>query len=242
MRRTTLWLTAAAVAAASCVAVMLALREPPRSGPARAPAAAQAARSESAAAAPAPPAGEAPPPPTARDEARTLAAAARSAEAEEQALRAAILGVAADESLPLRAQLERYRAAARATAPSAPLEHPGMLAEAFLRTDAVQRELAALGPAERSRELAHIRRELGYAEEEIARMEEIDAWRESRWHNGLAYMQERARLTATFAGDALDEELRALRAEHFGHEAPTIEAEERDGFFRFERPRVYGRN
>lgn len=55
-------------------------------------------------------------------------------------------------------------------------------------------------------------------------------------------MQERTRLTSTFEGDALEAELRALREEYFAHEAPTIEAEERDGFFRFEGPRVYGRN
>lgn len=27
-----------------------------------------------------------------------------------------------------------------------------------------------------------------------------------------------------------------------GHEAKTIEAEEQGGFYRFERPRIYGRN
>ena len=63
-----------------------------------------------------------------------------------------------------------------------------------------------------------------------------------RWKNGLAYMQERARLQTRFEGAALEGELRALREEYFAHEAPTIEAEERDGFFRFERPRIDGRN
>jgi hypothetical protein len=73
-------------------------------------------------------------------------------------------------------------------------------------------------------------------------MEQVDERREARWQNGLAYLQERARLEASFEGEALEGELRALREEYFAHEAPTIEAEERDGFFRFERPRVYGRN
>jgi hypothetical protein len=112
----------------------------------------------------------------------------------------------------------------------------------FLRMEGVQRELAALSPAARSRTLAHIRRELGFDEEAIARMEEIDARREERWQNGLAYMQERKRVASTFEGDALEAELRALREEYFANEAPTIEAEERDHFFRFERPRIYGRN
>jgi hypothetical protein len=236
MRRATLWLSSIGVAAASCLAV-LALREPPSAEPAPAPAAGPESPPEPTATTPAAP--------MAPDEARRLEDAARTAEAEEQALRDAIFGIAADDSLPLAARLERYREAvskAQEQAPGAPLDHPGMLTEAFLRTDAVQRELAALSEADRARELAHIRGELGFGEEEIARMEQIDAWRESRWQNGLTYMQERERITATFEGDALDEELRALRAEYFGDEAPTIEAEERDGFFRFQRRRVYGRN
>jgi hypothetical protein len=237
MRGATLWLSSIGVAAASCLAVVFALRGSPSVEPG-APAVEAPAPAEAMAVA-------APAAPAAPDEARRLADAARAAEAEEQALRDAIFGIAADDTLPLAARLARYREAVREAqeqAPGAPLDHPGMLTEAFLRTDAVQRELAALSEAERAGELAHIRRELGYGEEEIARMEQVDAWRESRWQNGLAYMQERERITATFEGEALDEELRALRDEYFGPEAPTIEAEERDGFFRFQRKRVYGRN
>jgi len=55
-------------------------------------------------------------------------------------------------------------------------------------------------------------------------------------------MRERSRLEATFAGEPLDAELAHLRETTFGPEAPTIEREEADGFFRYERPRVYGRN
>jgi hypothetical protein len=33
-----------------------------------------------------------------------------------------------------------------------------------------------------------------------------------------------------------------LREARFGHEAPTIQAEEASGFYGFERPRIYGRN
>jgi hypothetical protein len=236
MRRATLWLSSVGVAAAACLAVRVALRDSPAAPPS-APAVERPAPPEPIAAAPAEL--------TAPEERRSIEQAARAAQAEEQALRDAILGVAADESLPLAARLERYRDAAskaQEQAPGAPLDHPGMLAEAFLRTEAVQRELAAMSPSERAGELAHIRRELGFREEEITRMAEIDAWRESRWQNGLAYMAERARISQSFAGDALADELSALRAEHFGHEAPTIEAEEREGFYRFQRPRVYGRN
>jgi hypothetical protein len=163
-----------------------------------------------------------------------------------QALRAALLRIGEDDALPLRSRLERFREAvdaARAAWPGAPvLDQPAMLAEVFLRMEAVQRELAALDPKARRGEIAQIRRALGFDESAIARMESIDDRREARWQNGLAYMQDRERLAASFAGDALEGELRALRDDHFGAEAPTIEAEERDGFFRFERPRIYGRN
>jgi hypothetical protein len=236
MRRGTLSLAAVAVATAACLLVQRALREAPPPEP---PVAAAPAR-------PAPGSEEAPAPRSAPDGESLLAERARAAAAEEQALRDAILGVANAEDLPLDARLDRYRQAvdaARAEAPDAPIfAQPSVLAEAFLRMEGVQRTLAALSPADRSRELAHIRRELGYDDEEIARMEDVDARREARWQNGRAYMQERARLAASFEGDALAEELHALREEYFGAEAPTIEAEERGGFLRFERPRIYGRN
>jgi len=253
MQRTALAFAALGVAACSCLAVAYALRDRPAPTPeAAAPAprasALRAERPDGAApAVAAAPAAERPPAPEAVGEARFLAELARASEAQEEALRAALLGVAEDESLALEARLDRYRDALRKARDQAPgsrsaFDHPGMRVEAFLRVDAVQRELAALSPAARSHALAHIRRELGLPEQEIARMEEIDERREARWQNGLAYLQERARIEATFEGEALEEELRALREEYFGEEAPTIEAEERSGFHRFRRPRVYGRN
>lgn len=244
MHRTKLGVAALAVATLACLIVMHLLREPRSALPATDPVMIEPARDERVAA----PLDPGAPPPAEGapgDEAR-LASAARAAEAQEQALRSAILEIGEDASLPLDARLERYRQAmesAREQMPDAPIfEYRSMVAEVFLRMDGVQRELAALAPAARSRTLAHIRRELGFDDEQIARMEAIDARREARWQNGLAYMQERARVAATFEGDALEAELRALRDEYFADEAPTIEAEERDGFFRFERPRIYGRN
>jgi hypothetical protein len=240
MHRTRLAIVAVAAGAAACLAVAHALREPPGSAPAVVAVAPELAQSPPIAAAPARP------PQAPAHETDLLAAMARSAEANEEALRAAILRIGEDDALPLRSRLDRYReavTAARETAPNAPLlENPAMLAEVFLRMEGVQRELAALSPTARSGELAHVRRELGFDEESIARTEAIDDRREARWQNGRAYMQERARLSASFAGDPLQAELHALRDEYFGQEAPTIEAEERDGFFRFERPRIYGRN
>jgi hypothetical protein len=240
MRRTRLAIVAVAAGAAACLSVTYALREPPGTAAAPASAAPELPQSPPVAAAP-----ERPPRAPVR-ETDLLAAMARSAEEHEEALRAAIVRIGEDDALPIRSRLDRYReavTAARETAPEAPLlENPAMLAEVFLRMEGVQRELAALGPTARSGELAHIRRELGFDEESIARMEATDERREARWQNGRAYMQERARLSASFAGDPLEAELHALRGEYFGQEAPTIEREERDGFFRFERPRIYGRN
>jgi hypothetical protein len=222
--------------------VLYALREPPARDAVPAPAAVASAsttlREDASAGAPAEPA--------APGEAEFLAEVARAAEAQEQALRDAIVRIDAADDVPLAGRLERWQEAlraARAAAPNAPIfEFPTLLTEVFLRMDAVQSELAALSPSARAGELASIRRELGFSEDDVARFAELDERRETRWQNGLAYMQERARLEATFEGDALEAELRALREDRFAHEAGTIEAEERDGFYRFNRARIYGRN
>ncbi len=183
---------------------------------------------------------------TTDDEARFVAEVARSADAQERTLRESITRIGEDEALALDARLERYRDAVRSAQerdPSAPiLSQRSMLAEVFLRMPGVQRELSEMSPSARNRALHHIRRELGFDEQEVARMEEIDRRHEERWQNGLAYMRERSRIASTFEGEALEAELRALREEYFAHEASTLEAEERGGFFRFERPRIYGRN
>lgn len=251
MHRAKLALASLALVTAACLTVLCVLREPPAPGPwpGSEPAAIEPARGEPVATAP-PPLPEriaaAPSAGAPGDGADFVAEVARAAEAQEQALRDAILAIGQAPSFPLDARLERYQEAvqaARDQAPDAPiLESRSLLAEVFLRMEAVQRELAAMSPAARSRTLVHIRRELGFDEEEVARMEEIDDRREARWQNGLAYMQERARVASSFEGDALEAELGGLREEFFAHEAPTIAAEERDGFFRFERPRIYGRN
>jgi hypothetical protein len=89
---------------------------------------------------------------------------------------------------------------------------------------------------------APARRELGFGDEEIEQLAELDAVKESRWQNGLAYMEERRRIAATFEGETLERELALLRERYFEIAAKTIEREEASGFFRFERPRIYGRN
>ncbi len=122
------------------------------------------------------------------------------------------------------------------------LENPDLIAQALFGLDSVSRELGSLSPEERQRKINEIREEFGLTDEQIAAREATDARRNARWENGLAYMQERNQLVAGSSGADLDSELASLRERYFAHEAPTIAAEEADGFFRYERPRYYGRN
>jgi hypothetical protein len=56
-------------------------------------------------------------------------------------------------------------------------------------------------------------------------------------------MEERKKVVEAFDGPEEKAQLKALREKYFQDEAQTIEfEEENDGFFRFERPRYYGRN
>lgn len=183
---------------------------------------------------------------TAEDSAAAWAEAARRAERRERRMRDAILALEGAGDATVDQQLDLYRRAVRdaleGTAKEPFLADRAMLTEAFLRREAVQEELAAMGPGARARQLEHIRREMGYDDEQIERMAELDARRDTRWDNGLAYMEERGRVVETFEGEAREEELHHLREEYFGHEAETIAREEEGGFFRYARPRVYGRN
>jgi len=204
--------------------------------PAPAPVAAAPARAE-----PAPPARE-----TAADAEAAWAEAARRAERRERRMRDALLALEGAGDATVDQQLDLYRRnlrdALEGTAKEPFLADRAMLTEAFLRREAVQEELAAMGPGARARQLEHVRREMGYTQEELDRMAALDAHRDARWENGLAYMRERRRVVETFEGAAREEELHHLREEYFGHEAPTLAREEESGFFRYARPRVYGRN
>ncbi|HON60229.1 MAG TPA: hypothetical protein PK314_00020, partial [Deltaproteobacteria bacterium] len=77
---------------------------------------------------------------------------------------------------------------------------------------------------------------------QIESMARRDADNQRRWDIGLEYMEERGRIVREFQGHEQEERLKALRERYFLDEAGTIELEEKDGFFRFERPRIYGRN
>jgi len=55
-------------------------------------------------------------------------------------------------------------------------------------------------------------------------------------------MEKRETLSSNLKGDALSKAMDELRMEFFKHEAPTIAKEEQQGFYRFNRPRLYGQN
>lgn len=73
-------------------------------------------------------------------------------------------------------------------------------------------------------------------------MEKRDAERNQRRDVGLKYMAAREKVVSQFEGAEQEEKLKEIREEFFKDEAKTIELEEADEFFRFERPRYYGRN
>ena len=117
-----------------------------------------------------------------------------------------------------------------------------LMVTVFFSIDSVQDELKKMTPEQRQWEMDNIRRKMGFPEEQIAEMEKRDADRDLRWGKGLNYMQERDVVTKELKGAEREERLKALREQYFQDEAKTIELEEKDNFFRFKRPRVYGRN
>jgi lipase chaperone LimK len=112
----------------------------------------------------------------------------------------------------------------------------------FLDLSTVQKELSAMTPQERSQNLRTIRKEMGLDEEALKRWDELDRTRDTRWDSGAKYMAEREILAKQLSGPELEAKLQQLRARYFGSEAEIIGQEEASGFFRFERPRQWGRN
>lgn len=112
----------------------------------------------------------------------------------------------------------------------------------FLDLSSVQRDLTAMTPQERSQNLRAIRKEMGMDEEALKRWDALDQTRDARWDVGAKYMAERQALAQQFSGAELDAKLQEVRARYFGTEAEVIAQEEASGFFRFERPRQWGRN
>jgi hypothetical protein len=123
------------------------------------------------------------------------------------------------------------------------LDQKPILAKIFFSIDSVQDDLKRMTPEERQMTINNIRRDMGFTERMILDMEEIDANNNRRWEIGLTYMEERNYVAERYQGEHQKEKIQELREKYFGEEASTIRAEEEnDDFFRFERPRYYGRN
>ncbi|WP_148863697.1 hypothetical protein [Marinobacter fonticola] len=116
------------------------------------------------------------------------------------------------------------------------------VAQVYFGLDSVQGKLKDMSPEARQTQINATRRQLGYSEEQVQRLAEQDQRRNERWDNGHAYMTERRQFSEKLDGEALSEALGELRDEYFQHEAKTIRLEEEKGFFRYERPRYFGRN
>jgi hypothetical protein len=112
----------------------------------------------------------------------------------------------------------------------------------FLDLSSVQQELTAMTPQVRSQNLRTIRKEMGLDEEALTRWDTLDQTRDARWEAGARYMAEREALAKQLSGPELEAKLQEIRARYFGSEAEIIAQEEASGFFRFERPRQWGRN
>jgi hypothetical protein len=143
-------------------------------------------------------------------------------------------------------KLQVYQGALNSTYKGTPeeffLENKGMMTMVFFSVDSVQEELKKLSPDARQAEINSIRRQMGYSEEDIEEQAKQDTEREEMWQTGYQYMQQRDKLAAQYQGPELEEKLKALREQYFGATSRTIELEEKDNFFRFKRPRFYGRN
>jgi len=119
--------------------------------------------------------------------------------------------------------------------------HSNTIASVLFGLSSVQAELKELEPELRQAEIEAIRRELGYDEDTIIKMSNIDKQREDRWTNGYAYMKSREDLLENNE-QVSDNQMNELRHQYFGNSALTIAREELSGFYRFQRPRYYGRN
>lgn len=119
---------------------------------------------------------------------------------------------------------------------------PGVIATTFLSFESVQKDLESMDNEERQLKINGVRETLGFSKEQIEKLAIEDQKRQIRWDNGYAYMQARQTLLANADSAAVEQELDELRHKYFKHEAQTFKKEEASGFYRYDRPRVYGRN
>lgn len=143
-------------------------------------------------------------------------------------------------------KLDVYQGTLRDTYKGSPeefiLDQNYILSKVFFSIDSVQNELKQLSPDQRQMEINDIRRKMGFPEDQIEALAKRDADNERRWEVGLKYMQKREEIVQESEEPERGEKLKSLREQYFQDEAKTIELEEKDNFFRFKRPHIYGRN
>ena len=122
------------------------------------------------------------------------------------------------------------------------LDQSPYLSKVFFSLDSVQEELKQLSSQDRQQEINRIRKKMGLTDQQIEFMAKRDADNELRWEAGLQYMKDRDKVVQQYEGEEQEEKLKELREQYFDDEAKTIELEEKDDFFRFKRPHIYGRN
>jgi len=118
----------------------------------------------------------------------------------------------------------------------------GMISGVYFNLASVQKKLHELNAKQRQEQIDTSRRQLGFSEKDINYLAKQDAKNEARWKNGYGYMEKRDAINSSLKGEALSTAMDELRIEFFKHEAPTIAKEEQQGFYRYNRPRLYGQN
>ena len=125
---------------------------------------------------------------------------------------------------------------------AAALLTPEDLEQAIFAMDSVQADLAALDQEARARTIDELRRKVGHSEEAIDQLAQRDQRNQQKWDTGYQYQAAKKLLLEQYTGARYEQELSDLQLELFGNSAATIAAEERSGFYRFDRPRLYGVN
>ncbi len=125
---------------------------------------------------------------------------------------------------------------------SHPMVSKGLVARLFFGLDSVQTTLSDMDAQKRASIIQDVRSQLGFSEQDITQLKQRDEQSEQAWQNGYRYVEQRKQLVDRFEGAALEAQLVRLQQAFFNESAATIAAEEKSGFYRFERPRLYGSN
>ncbi|MGR6872355.1 hypothetical protein ACU6U9_08620 [Pseudomonas sp. HK3] len=118
----------------------------------------------------------------------------------------------------------------------------GVISSVYFQLESVQKSLAGMTLQERQSAISQSRKQLGFSKQDIEQLAIEDTKKEQRWKNGYQYMSAHDQLSQNYSGEILNTKLTELRDQYFKNEADTITAEEDSGFYRYNRPRLYGSN